>query len=159
MFIIIIILLFLFFFIFRPCSVSYRTKSGRMYRARNLKTAEMIDVLRDISIHLSYNINPDDGELLREKLQNTSFKELLYQNPQIMGWNYDKGREIGVKIYKSTGVMYPPDEIISTLLHELAHSLTEKRGHGKFWKEKDEYLQTFKQKYVDIFILKTSEIY
>jgi hypothetical protein len=159
MFIIIIILLFLFFFIFRPCSVSYRTKSGRMYRARNLKTAEMIDILRDISIDLSYNINPDDGELLREKLQNTSFKELLYQNPQIMGWNYDKGREIGVKIYKSTGVMYPPDEIISTLLHELAHSLTEKRGHGNFWKEKDEYLQTFKEKYVDIFILKTSELY
>lgn len=159
MFIIIIILLFLFFFIFRPCSVSYRTKSGRMYRARNLKTAEMIDILRAISIHLSYNINPDDGKLLREKLQNTSFKELLYQNPQIMGWNYDKGREIGVKIYKSTGVMYPPDEIISTLLHELAHSLTEKHGHGKHWKEKDEYLQTFKQKYVDIFILKTSELY
>ncbi len=159
MFIIIIILLFLFFFIFRPCSVSYRTKSGRMYRARNLKTAEMIDILRYISIDLSYNINPDDGELLREKLQNTSFKELLYQNPQIMGWNYDKGREIGVKIYKSTGVMYPPDEIISTLLHELAHSLTETRGHGKFWKEKDEYLQTFKEKYVDIFILKTSELY
>lgn len=158
MFIIIIILLFLFFLIFRPCSVSYRTKSGRMYRARNLKTAEMIDILRDISIHLSYNINPDDGELLREKLQNTSFKELLYQNPQIMGWNYDKGREIGVKIYKSTGVMYPPDEIISTLLHELAHSLTETRGHGKFWKEKDEYLQTFKEKYVDILILKTSEL-
>ena len=158
MFIIIIILLFLFFFIFRPCSVSYRTKSGRMYRARNLKTAEVIDILRDISIHLSYNINPDDGELLREKLQNTSFKELLYQNPQIMGWNYDKGREIGVKIYKSTGVMYPPDEIISTLLHELAHSLTQTRGHGKLWKEKDEYLQTFKQKYVDIFILKTSEL-
>ena len=159
MFIIITILLFLFFFIFRPCSVSYRTKSGRMYRARNLKTAEMIDILRYISIDLSYNINPDDGELLREKLQNTSFKELLYQNPQIMGWNYDKGREIGVKIYKSTGVMYPPDEIISTLLHELAHSLTETRGHGKFWKEKDEYLQTFKEKYVDIFILKTSELY
>lgn len=158
MFIIIIILLFLFFLFFRPCSVSYRTKSGRMYRARNLKTAEMIDILRDISIHLSYNINPDDGELLREKLQNTSFKELLYQNPQIMGWNYDKGREIGVKIYKSTGVMYPPDEIISTLLHELAHSLTETRGHGKFWKEKDEYLQTFKEKYVDILILKTSEL-
>ena len=158
MFIIIIILLFLFFLIFRPCSVSYRTKSGRMYRARNLKTAEMIDILRDISIHLSYNINPDDGELLREKLQNTSFNELLYQNPQIMGWNYDKGREIGVKIYKSTGVMYPPDEIISTLLHELAHSLTETRGHGKFWKEKDEYLQTFKEKYVDILILKTSEL-
>ena len=96
----------------------------------------------------------------RERFEyNEERKELLYQNPQIMGWNYDKGREIGVKIYKSTGVMYPPDEIISTLLHELAHSLTETRGHGKFWKEKDEYLQTFKEKYVDIFILKTSELY
>lgn len=156
MFIVIIIIIFLFFIIFKPCSVSYRTKSGRMYRARDEKSAEIIDVLRNISIHLTYNIDPQDGELLRERLQNTSFKELVDNDSNILGWNYDKGREIGIKLYKSTGVMYPPDEIISTLLHELAHSLTYIQGHSKPWKEKDEYLQTFKQKYVDIFILKTS---
>tara|TARA_B100000085_G_C18540875_1_gene511863 strand:- start:1510 stop:1998 length:489 start_codon:yes stop_codon:yes gene_type:complete len=156
MFIIIITLLFLIFLIFRPCAASYRTRSGRRYRARDRKTAEIIDVLRDISIHLTYNINPEDGELLRERLQNTSFKELIYQDPQIMGWNYDKGREIGIKIYTSSGSMYTANDIISTLLHELAHSLTQIHGHDQPWIEKDEYLQTFKQKYVDIFILKTS---
>lgn len=156
--VIIITLIFLFFLIFRPCSVSYRTKSGRMYRARDAKTAEIIDVLRDISIHLTYNINESDGELLRNRLQNTSFKELLYNDPQIMGWNYDKGREIGIKLYTSSGKMYPADEIISTLLHELAHSLTEIQGHTTPWIEKDEYLQTFKKKYVDIFVLKISDI-
>lgn len=158
MLIIIFTILFLIFLIFRPCSASYKTRSGRMYKARDLKTAEMIDILRDISIHLTYNINSEDGELLRERLQNTSFRELIYQNPQIMGWNYDKGREIGIKIYTNSGSMYTANEIISTLLHELAHSLTEIHGHDQPWVQKDEYLQTFKQKYVDIFILKTSQI-
>ena len=75
--VIIITLIFLLFILFRPCSGSYRTKSGRMYRARDLKTAEMIDTLRDISIHLTYRLNKQDGSLLRTRLQNTSFKELL----------------------------------------------------------------------------------
>ncbi len=153
---IILVIIFLFFLIFNPCTVSYRTKSGRRYMARDLKTAEMIDILRDISIDLSYNINRKDGELLRRRLQNTSFKELIDKDPNILAWNYDKGREIGIKIYNTRGVMYSYDEIISSLLHELAHSLTYIRGHGDVWQDKDEYLQSFAPKYVNILILKTS---
>ncbi len=153
---IILVIIFLFFLIFNPCTVSYRTKSGRRYMARDLKTAEMIDILRDISIDLSYNINRKDGELLRRRLQNTSFKELIDKDPNILAWNYDKGREIGIKIYNTKGVMYSHDEIISSLLHELAHSLTYIRGHADVWQEKDEYLQSFAPKYVNILILKTS---
>ena len=156
--IIIIFIIFLLFLIARPCSVSYRTRSGRMYRARNLQSAELIDKLRDISIHLSYSINTEDGILLRERLQNTSFKELVYNDPNILGWNYDKGREIGIKLYDSTGKMYPKTEIISTLFHELAHSLTRNRGHHAKWQAKDEYLQSFTPKYVNILVLKTSDI-
>lgn len=150
----VIILIFLFFFIFKPCSDSYRTKSGKMYHARDLRTAEMIDTLRDISIDLSYKINAQDGNILRTKLQNTSFKELLDYNPRILGWNFDKGREIGIKIYDSTGRMYPEKEIISTLFHELAHSLTERNGHHHNWEIKEDYLQTFAPEYVNILILK-----
>lgn len=157
--IIIIFIIFLLFLITRPCSVSYRTRSGRMYRARNLQSAELIDILRDISIHLSYSINTEDGMLLREKLQNTSFKELVYNDPNILGWNYDKGREIGIKLYDSTGKMYPETEIISTLFHELAHSLTRDRGHHAKWQTKDDYLQSFTPKYVNILVLKTSGIH
>tara|TARA_B100000035_G_C21013494_1_gene560725 strand:- start:856 stop:1308 length:453 start_codon:yes stop_codon:yes gene_type:complete len=146
------------YIIFNPCSVSYRVKSGKMYRSRDKKTAEIIDILRNISIHLSYNINEEDGELLRENLQNTSFKELLYNNPNILGWNYDKGREIGIKIYNSSNKIYPPEEILSTLFHELAHSLTIKNGHHEKWKEKNNYLQSFVPFYVNIFVLKTKEI-
>lgn len=153
--VIIITLIFLFFLLFRPCSVSYRTKSGRMYRARDLKTAEIIDTLRDISIHLTYKLNNRDGNLLRTRLQNTSFKELIYNDPNILGWNFDKGREIGLKIYNSIGNMYPETEIISTLFHELAHSITEQNGHDQNWKMKNEYLQSFAPEYVNILILKT----
>ena len=155
---IIFTLIFLFFILFRTCSVSYRTKSGRMYRARDLKTAEMIDTLRDISIHLTYRLNKHDGSLLRTRLQNTSFKELLYNDPSILGWNFDKGREIGIKMYDSAGNMYPEKEIISTLFHELAHSLTERNGHHRNWKRKDNYLQTFVPEYVNILILKNSHL-
>ena len=48
-----------------------------MYRARDLKTAEMIDTLRDISIHLTYKLNDHDGNLLRTRLQNTSYIQQL----------------------------------------------------------------------------------
>jgi hypothetical protein len=142
----------------KPCTVSHRVKSGRMYKARDLKTAEIIDTLRDISIHLSYSIDKQDGEYLRQKLQNTTFKELIDKDPNILGWNYDKGREIGLKIYKSTGLMYHETEVIDTLFHELAHSLTQKNGHHPNWEEKDKHLQSFAPKYVKILNLKISDI-
>ena len=156
--VILIILVIAFVYFFDPCSGSYRTKSGRMYRARDQQTAEMIDALRDISIHLTYKINPEDGELLRERLQNTSFKELYEHNPRILGWNFDKGREIGVKMYKDDGKMYPSSDIIETLFHELAHSLTDSVGHQPDWEMKDAYLQTYSPEYVKIFELKKNII-
>ena len=156
--IIIIIIIFLLFIILNPCSQSYRTKSGRMYKSRDLKTAEILDVIRDISIDLSYTIDKADGILLRKKLQNTTFKELLYQDPNILGWNYDKGREIGIKMYKSSGDMYPIEDIINTLFHELAHSLTQKHRHHHNWEIKHDNLQSFAPKYVEILNLKISDI-
>ncbi len=156
--IIIIIIIFLLFLIIRPCKVSYRTKSGKMYKSRNRKTAEMVEVLRDISIHLSYNINDKDGKIMREKLQNTTFKELLHIDSDILGWNYDKGREIGIRIYKPSGEMYSEEEIIHTLFHELAHSITKEKHHHPKWKIKDDYLQSFAPKYVKILNLKISRI-
>ena len=156
--VILIILVIVLVYIFDPCAGSHRTKSGRMYRARNLKTAEMIDVLRDISVHLTYKINPEDGEILRERLQNTSFKELYEQNPKILGWNFDKGREIGVKMYDDHGNIYPSTVIIETVFHELAHSLTDSVGHQPDWEIKDAYLQTYSPEYVKIFELKKNII-
>jgi len=126
-----------------------------MYRARDKNTAEMLDKLREISIDLSFSINPDDGILLRQRLQNTSFKELIDIDPNILAWNYDKGREIGIKMYDSTGNIYSSNEILSSLFHELAHSLMHTQGHANLWKMKDEYLQTFVPKYVNILIIKT----
>ena len=155
--VIIIILIFLLFIII-PCNSSHTAKSGIMYRSRNNKSAEIIDFLRKISMNLSYDINNKDGIKLRQKLQNTTFKELIYQDPNVLGWNYDKGREIGMKLYKSSGDMYSCKEIIDTLFHELAHSLTVKYGHHSNWKEKDDYLKTFSPKYVEILELKISEI-
>lgn len=151
MLVIILIIIFLFFIILRPCSTSFRTRSGRMYKARNLETAEFIDCLRDISIDLTYELDKEDRKLLQRRLQNTSFKELINEEPNILAWNYSKGMEIGIKIYDSNGNMYPPELIIESLLHELGHSLTYGWGHGPEWITKDNYLQgTFKTKYVNI---------
>lgn len=148
--IIIIIIIFLLLGISSSCNTSHRTRSGRMYLARDLKTAEIIDILRDISIHLSYSINTEDGNKLKRRLQNTSYRELFGINPDILGWNYDKGREIGIKIYDDDGEMYSEQYILSTLFHELAHSLTDEWGHHANWEEKDNYLQTFVPVYVPI---------
>jgi hypothetical protein len=155
MYILIIILIFLILFLIKPCSNSFRTKSGKMYHARDFQTAKLLDVLRNISIDLSNNLNPEDSYLLKKRLQNTSFKELIDINPNILAWNYDKGREIGIKIYTFTGNILPADQIITSLLHELSHSLTKEWGHGKEWKIKEVYIMTFKQKYVEILLNKT----
>ena len=155
--IIIIILIFLFVLV-RSCRVSHRTSSGKMYKSRDPKTAEIIKILRDISIDLSHNINYKDGKFMRKKLQNTTFKELIYTDPAILGWNYDKGREIGIKMYKSPTEMYSEEEIIHTLFHELAHSIIKEKHHHPKWEEKNNYLQSFAPKYVKILNLKISNI-
>ena len=153
--IILFILAIFYMYITSPCSRSHRTKSGRMYKSRDQKTAELLDTLRDISIDLTTSIRPDDSYLLAKNLQNTSFIELIDQNPKIMAWNYDKGREIGVKIYDRTGRPLSADEIINSLLHELAHSTTVSWGHGPEWQENNEHLQRLRKKYVKILIIKT----
>lgn len=151
-----LILLFLIIIYFKfNCGYSFRTASGRRYRARNLETAELIDKLRDISIDLSYEINEEQGKKLRTRLQNTSFKELIHQDPNILAWNWDKGREIGIKIYDAYDQIYSPEQIITALFHELAHSLIDKLGHGQEWIAANDYLMTFKTKYVNVLLDKT----
>jgi hypothetical protein len=116
---------------------------------------QLIKTLREISIDLSYNINEEDGKLLRKRLQNTSFMELKISDHNVLAWNYDKGREIAVDIFDKQGNPYSADNIITSLLHELAHSLTDSIGHGPEWVAKNNYLQGFKDKYVPILIKKT----
>ena len=111
---------------------------------------QLLKTLREISINLSYNINEEDGKLLRKRLQNTSFVELAIRDNNIFAWNYDKGREIAIDIFDKNGNPYSADNILTSLFHELAHSLTNTIGHGQEWSNKNNYLQGFKYKYVKI---------
>lgn len=159
--VIIIVLIIICFFIYLHgtiCDTSFITKSGRKYKASDMKTAEILDVLRDISIDLIYsdNISKQDSVLLRKTLQNTSFIELINLEDRLMAWNYDKGRELGFKIYNNNGSPISADEIINSLLHELAHSLVHSYGHGKEWENKNnEFQSKFRTKYVKILLNKT----
>ncbi len=140
---------------YRSCSTTFKTKSGKTYKARDLETAEILDALRVIAIDLSYEIEANRGNLLRKKLQNTSYKELIDQDDNILAWNYDKGREIGFKMFKDDGTYYGAEHIIESLFHEHAHSISNAVGHGNEWKTNYKYLLKFKDKYVDILIKKT----
>ena len=155
---VIIIFFFIIYSFVGACSTSHVAKSGRRYYSRDEKTAEVLDVLRDISVDLIYdeNIDPDDSKLLMTKLQNTSYRELIDMDPNLMAWNYDKGRELGFKIYNPDGTPIPAGEIINSLLHEIAHSLCWDYGHHGKWINKNKYLQdNFRTKYVNILINKT----
>ncbi len=147
---IIIICILIFTFNFISCTNSYRTKSGKTYKASNIQSAEILDTLRVISIDLSYEIEANRGNLLRKKLRNTSYKELINQDDNILAWNYDKGREIGFKLYQDNGMYYPTEHIIESLFHELAHSISNTVGHGNEWKSNYNYLLKYKDKYVII---------
>lgn len=153
-----IIFLYVMYSLVGACKTSHVAKSGRRYYSRDQKTAELLDVLRDISVDLIYddNIDPEDSKLLKIKLQNTSYRELIDQDPNLMAWNYDKGRELGFKIYNTDGTPLPAGEIINSLLHELAHSLCWDYGHHLRWQQKNDFLQSnFHTKYVNILINKT----
>lgn len=132
------------------CTTSFKTKSGKTYKASNLQSAEILDTLRVIAIDLSYEIEANRGNLLRKKLHNTSYKELIDQEDNILAWNYDKGREIGFKLYQDNGMYYPADHIIESLFHELAHSVSKTVGHDTEWKSNYNYLLKYKTKYTDI---------
>lgn len=150
-----LLILFIFFCILLiitsiSCKSSFKTKSGNTYKASNLQSAEILDTLRIIAIDLSYEIEAKRGNLLRKKLRNTSYKELINQDDNILAWNYDKGREIGFKLYQDNGIYYPAEHIIESHLHELAHSISNTVGHGGEWKSNYEYLLKYKDKYVNV---------
>lgn len=146
----IIIFCTLVFLVFNSCTSSFKTKSGKTYKASSLEAAEILDTLRVISIDLSYEIEAGRGNLLRKKLQNTSYKELINKDDNILAWNYDKGREIGFKLHQDNGLYYSADHIIESLLHELAHSISNTVGHGTEWKSNYNYLLKYKDKYTDV---------
>tara|TARA_B100001996_G_scaffold185754_1_gene142062 strand:- start:417 stop:914 length:498 start_codon:yes stop_codon:yes gene_type:complete len=154
--ILILSIFLLFMFYNNPCEHSYKSKSGKRYKCRDIKTAEVLDVLRIISNDLAKRIDEDDSEILLSNLQNTSFKEVINSDPNILAWNYDKGREIAVRIYDVNDNPLPAETIIESLFHELAHSITiNVWGHGAEWEENNRELQSLKDKYVDILLLKT----
>jgi len=152
---IILIILALLYFVFKPCRYSFTSKSGRLFKARSTKVADLIEVIIYISHDLAKKINETDGKRLKSKLQNTSFIELINEDPQILAWNYDKGREIGIKVYDDQDVPYDADTIITSLLHELAHSLCKTVGHNAEWEDKNNYLQGFKCEYIEYLINNT----
>lgn len=151
----ILMILALLYFVFRPCKYSFTSKSGRLFKARSTKVADLLEVIIYISHDLAKKINENDGKRLKSKLQNTSFIELINEDPQILAWNYDKGREIGIKVYDDKNVPYDADTIITSLLHELAHSLCKTVGHNAEWEDKNNYLQGFKGEYIEYLINNT----
>ena len=152
---IILIILVLLYIVFEPCKYSFTSKSGRLFKARSTKVANLIEVVIYISNDLAKKINENDGKRLRSKLQNTSFIELINGDSQILAWNYDKGREIGIRVYDDNNVPYDADTIITSLLHELAHSICKTVGHNAEWEEKNNYLQGFKDVYIEYLINNT----
>jgi len=149
MIILIILIIFaLLYYIFQPCKYSFTSKTGILFKASNSDVADLLEALVYVAEDLTTKINKEDGIMLRNKLQNTSFVELIDQDPEILAWNYDKGREIGIRIYESDKVIYSADTIITSLLHELAHSLCDDIGHEGKWIEKNNYLQSFKNMYI-----------
>jgi|688.fasta_scaffold00200_11 hypothetical protein len=152
---IILIILVLLYIVFEPCKYSFTSKSGRLFKARSTKVANLIEVVIYISHDLAKKINENDGKRLHSKLQNTSFIELINGDSQILAWNYDKGREIGIRVYDDNNVPYDADTIITSLLHELAHSICKTVGHNTEWEEKNNYLQGFKGIYIEYLINNT----
>ena len=152
---ILIILIITFVIFLSVCEKSYKTKSGYTYIASNQQTADVIDALREIAYDVPNNIKSDLSNKLSDKLRNTTFREINSGDPKIVGWNYNKGREIGVRIINRYNVPYTSEVIVDTLLHELAHSITDKYGHGEEWKELNNHLQQLKPNYVSILINKT----
>lgn len=151
----ILIILAILYLVFKPCQYSFTSKSGRLFKARNTEVADFIEVIIFISHDLAKKINENDGKRLQTKLQNTSFIELINEDPQVLAWNYDKGREIGIKVYDDYNNPLDADTIITSLLHELAHSLCKTVGHNGEWEEKNRYLQGFKSYYIEYLINNT----
>lgn len=153
--IIVIILILCFLFLFLSCHKSFRLENGHVYKADKLEHARLLNVLADISKDLPKHVNKKYSKKLQIKTQNTSFTEIIGGDKSIVGWNYNKGREIGIRLIGRDNKPYSALFILDTFLHELAHSITDDYGHGKEWREINDYLQTYKSRYVSFLINKT----
>lgn len=146
----ILILMFLY-----PCKNYFISSSGVYYTSRDHKTAQVINVLRDISYLIVDDIPQEDAKVLKTSLDFTTFTELIGDKPTILAWNIDKGREISIRIYDHMDNPFSASHIIRALLHELAHTLEKSVGHGPSFNEKNEMLQKLRKKYVETLINNT----
>jgi hypothetical protein len=154
-FLIICILFSIFIIVFEPCDNFIKADSGNYYSARDKKTANLLDTLRNISFDLVNELNPSDAKILKYSLQFTSFVELSNGNRNIMATNTDKGREIAIRIYDRNNNPFAASFILHSLFHEIAHTLVEPIGHGPIWQNKDDEMQKLVPKYVDFLIKNT----
>lgn len=150
MYILIIIVILLLLYLTVPCNYFNRALSGRYYTSRNKETADIIDKLRDISFMVAEELESPNKEKLKRRLKATTFKELIGDDKTILAWNYDKGREIAVRLYDTNGRLYSSTFIISSLFHELSHSLDKFSGHGYTFNAINDTLQLKVDKYVNI---------
>lgn len=150
MYILIIGTILLLLYLTVPCNYFNRALSGRYYTSRNKDTANIIDTLRDISFMLVDDLDTPLKKKLKRSLRASSFKELIGNDRSILAWNYDKGREIAIRIYNTNGDPFTAEYIISSLFHELAHSIDKNIGHGYSFNLINNTLQDKVNDYVDI---------
>mgnify|MGYP001181290163 FL=1 len=154
-FFIICLLFSIFIIVFEPCDNFIKSDSGNYYSARDKNTANLLDMLRNISFDLVKELNEIDSKILKYSLRFTSFVELRHGNNNVMATNTDKGREIAIRVYDRYGEPFKASFILHSLFHELAHSLVKPTGHGPVWESKDDELQKIAPKYVDFLIKNT----
>ena len=70
--IIIFSIMIVIMYIKTPCEYSYRSKTGKNYRTRDGKTAELLDVLRLISNDLAKRIDQEDSEILLSRVSTSN---------------------------------------------------------------------------------------
>ena len=151
----ILLFIIIIFLISFSCKNFYKSEEGIYYTSRDNKTADLISVLRSISYSVADKIPKKDRNVIKSSLKFTTFKELIGDSPRILAWNYDKGREIAIRIYDSNGNVYSAEKIIDSLFHELAHTLTKSMGHGYKFQQKEALLKKHKQLYVNLLINNT----
>lgn len=151
----IIIILIAIFLVLPQCRNFYKSNEGIYYSSRDTETANLINTLRTISFSVADKLPKKDADVIKSSLNFTTFKELNGDSPRVLAWNYDKGREIAIRIYDSNGNVYPARQIIKALLHELAHTLTRTNGHGIKFQQKNAILQQYKELYVNTLINNT----
>jgi len=154
-----ILILLLLYILFRPCDDFVESSNGSWFTARNKDTANLLESLKHLLENDLYNeLDGIDKEKLKTSMKYITLMELIGDDPTILATNADKGREIAIRIYKNDNINYPYSLkcIMDSLLHEIAHTLTEEYGHGETWQRKNKELQDkFKEKFVDKLLEKT----